>query len=109
RGFGESHVGGDYAPVGIIEKGHGDGVFAGRQPVPLGGWVDLEDMSSGAEDGLLPSMKKMKKKEVSSLLNIAKLQRFLDKLLQTSTLVLSVAFFNTIVTLSDKQCYTDTH
>lgn len=29
-------------------------MFAGRQPVAFGGRVDLEDMSSGAEDGLLP-------------------------------------------------------
>ena len=41
--------------VGVVEEGHGDGVLAGRQPVALGGRVDLEDMSSGAEDGLLPA------------------------------------------------------
>lgn len=29
-------------------------MFAGRDPVPLGGGVDLEDVSPGAEDGLLP-------------------------------------------------------
>lgn len=40
--------------AGIIEEGHSDGVFAGWQPVAFGGRVDLEDMSSGAEDGLLP-------------------------------------------------------
>lgn len=28
-------------------------MFAGRQPVAFGGRVDLEDMSSGTEDGLL--------------------------------------------------------
>lgn len=44
----------DVAAV-IVEEGHGDGVFAGRQPVALGGRVDLEDVSSGTEDGLLPS------------------------------------------------------
>lgn len=42
------------AAAGIVEEGHGDGVFAGRQPVAFGGRVDLEDMSSGTEDGLLP-------------------------------------------------------
>lgn len=41
------------AAAGIVEEGHGDGVLAGRQPVAFGGRVDLEDMSSGAEDGLL--------------------------------------------------------
>lgn len=43
------------AAAGVVEEGHGDGVLAGRQPVAFGGRVDLEDMSSGAEDGLLPS------------------------------------------------------
>lgn len=42
------------AAAGIVEEGHGDGVFAGWQPIAFGGRVDLEDMSSGAEDGLLP-------------------------------------------------------
>lgn len=46
------------ATAGIVEEGHGDGVFAGRQPIPFGGRVDLEDVSSGAEDGLLPSRHK---------------------------------------------------
>lgn len=41
--------------AGIVEEGNSDGVFAGRQPVAFGGRVDLEDMSSGAEDGLLPA------------------------------------------------------
>lgn len=44
-----------HAAAGVIEEGHGDSVLAGRQPVAFGGRVDLEDMSSGAEDGLLPS------------------------------------------------------
>lgn len=43
-----------HVAVGIVEEGHVDGVFAGRDPVPLGGGVDLEDVSPGAEDGLLP-------------------------------------------------------
>lgn len=38
----------------IIEIGDCNGLFAGRNPVLLGGGVDLEDMSSGGEDGLLP-------------------------------------------------------
>ena len=46
------------AAAGIVEEGHGDGVLAGRQPVAFGGRVNLEDMSSGAEDGLLPLKKK---------------------------------------------------
>lgn len=29
-------------------------MLAGRDPVPLGGRVDLENMGPGAEDGLLP-------------------------------------------------------
>jgi len=43
----------DAAP-GVVEEGDRDGVLARRQPVPLRGRVDLEDVSSGAEDGLLP-------------------------------------------------------
>lgn len=42
-----------HIPGGIIKEGHSDGMFAGRQPVAFGGRVDLEDMSSGTEDGLL--------------------------------------------------------
>lgn len=42
------------AAAGIVEEGHGDSVFAGWQPVTFGRRVDLEDMGSGAEDGLLP-------------------------------------------------------
>lgn len=37
----------------VVEVGHGDGVFAGGNPVLLGVRVDLEDVRSGAEDGLL--------------------------------------------------------
>lgn len=43
---------------GIIKEGHSDGMFAGRQPIAFGGRVDLEDMSSGTEDGLLPLKQK---------------------------------------------------
>lgn len=42
------------AAASIVEEGHGDGMFAGWQPVAFGGRVNLEDVSSGAEDGLLP-------------------------------------------------------
>ncbi len=42
------------AAAGIVEEGHSDSMFARWQPVTFGGRVDLEDMSSGAEDGLLP-------------------------------------------------------
>lgn len=43
-----------HAAASIIEEGHGDGMFAGWQPVSFGCRVNLEDMSSGTEDGLLP-------------------------------------------------------
>lgn len=42
------------AAVGVVEEGHVDGVFAGGDPVPLGGGVDLEDVGPSAEDRLLP-------------------------------------------------------
>lgn len=54
------HLGAPHAddPVdvasGIVEIGDGQGVFAGRDPVPLGGRVDLEHVGPGAEDGLFP-------------------------------------------------------
>lgn len=48
----------------IVEEGHCDGVFAGWQPVAFGGRVDLEDMSSGTEDGLLPLKKIHNKKRI---------------------------------------------
>lgn len=38
----------------IVKVGHGDGLFTGRNPVLLGGGIDLEDMSSSGEDRLLP-------------------------------------------------------
>lgn len=40
--------------VGIVEEGHGDGMFAGGDPIPLGGGVNLENMGPGTEDRLLP-------------------------------------------------------
>lgn len=40
--------------VGIVKEGHGDGMFAGGDPVPFGAGVDLENMGPGAEDRLLP-------------------------------------------------------
>lgn len=40
--------------VGVVEEGHADSMLAGRDPVPLGGGVYLEDVRPGAEDGLLP-------------------------------------------------------
>lgn len=40
--------------VGVVEEGHGDSMFAGGNPVPLGCRVDLENMGPGAEDWLLP-------------------------------------------------------
>lgn len=40
--------------VGVVEEGHGDRMFAGGDPIPFGGGVDLEDMGPGAEDRLLP-------------------------------------------------------
>ena len=58
------------AAAGIIEEGHGDGVFAGWQPVAFGGRVDLEDMSSGAEDGLLPFKVQDNKREHINLMSL---------------------------------------
>ena len=58
--FVPSHLGPAHAddavdvPVGVVEEGHGDGMFAGRDPVPLGAGVDLENVGPGAEDRLLP-------------------------------------------------------
>lgn len=43
-----------HVAVGVVEEGHVDGMFTGRDPVPLGGRVDLEDVGPGAEDRLLP-------------------------------------------------------
>lgn len=40
-------------PCDIVEIGNGDGLLAGRHPVLLGVGVDLEDVRSGGEDGLL--------------------------------------------------------
>lgn len=44
-----------HSPVGIVEEGDGDCMLAGREPVPLGGRVYLEDVCSDTEDGLFPS------------------------------------------------------
>lgn len=58
--MGASHLGAAHAddaidvPIGIVEEGHGDSMLAGGDPVPLGGWVNLEDMRPGTENGLLP-------------------------------------------------------
>lgn len=41
--------------AGIIKERDGDRVLAGRNPVAFGGGIDLEHMSSCAEDGLLPA------------------------------------------------------
>lgn len=38
----------------VIEVGHSNSMLAGGNPVLLSVWVNLEDMSSGAEDGLFP-------------------------------------------------------
>ena len=43
-----------HVAVGVVEEGHGDGMLAGRDPVPLGARVDLEHMGPGAEERLLP-------------------------------------------------------
>ena len=39
---------------GIVKVGDSECMFARRDPVPLGGRVDLEHMCPCAEDGLLP-------------------------------------------------------
>lgn len=41
--------------VGVVEEGDGDRMLAGRDPVAFGGGIDLEHMSSSAEDGLFPA------------------------------------------------------
>lgn len=38
----------------VVKIGDGDSLFAGGDPVLLGGWVDLEDMCPGGVDRLLP-------------------------------------------------------
>lgn len=43
-----------HIPIGIVKKGDGNGMLAGRDPVALGGRINLEHMSSRAEDWLLP-------------------------------------------------------
>lgn len=40
---------------GIVEIGDSQSMLAGRDPVPFGGRVDLENMGPGAEDWLLPA------------------------------------------------------
>lgn len=40
---------------GIVEVGDSERVLASGDPVPLGGWVNLEHMCPCAEDGLLPA------------------------------------------------------
>lgn len=41
-------------PCAVVKIGDSDSLLAGRNPVLLGGWVDLEDMSPGSVDRLLP-------------------------------------------------------
>lgn len=43
-----------YIPIGVVKKGDGNSMLAGRDPVAFGGWINLEHMSSGTEDRLLP-------------------------------------------------------
>lgn len=42
----------------VVKIGDGDGLFAGRDPVLLGGGVDLEDVGPGGVDRLLPGEKR---------------------------------------------------
>lgn len=42
-----------YITIGVVKKGDGNSVLAGRDPVAFGGRINLEHMSSGAEDRLL--------------------------------------------------------
>lgn len=41
--------------IGIVEERNGDCMLAGRDPVALSSWIDLEHMRSGTENGLLPT------------------------------------------------------
>lgn len=53
--FGSTHTNDPVGvEVGIIEEGHCDSMLACRDPVPLGGGIDLENMGTSAEDWLLP-------------------------------------------------------
>lgn len=55
-----THLGSIYADdavavtCAVVKIGDSDSLFAGRDPVLLGGWVDLEDMGPGGVDRLLP-------------------------------------------------------
>lgn len=44
-----------HVACGIVEIGDSQSVLAGRDPVPFGGRVDLENMGPRAEDWLLPT------------------------------------------------------
>lgn len=65
----------------IVEKGHGDCVFTGRQPVAFRGRVDLEDMSSGTEDGLLPLKHNRKQKTKNKKTDLVNLNQCNDECL----------------------------
>lgn len=45
-------------PCAIIKIGHSNCMFAGRNPVLLCVWINLEDMGFGAKDGLLSGKKR---------------------------------------------------
>lgn len=70
-------------------------MFAGWQPVALGGWVDLEDMSSGAEDGLFPSEKRHKMAKVREKVS-KKLQVILYHIKKTQNSTFTDEFTNTM-------------
>lgn len=56
----------DYAVAvtcAVIKIGDGDSLLAGRNPVLLGGWVDLEDVGPGGVDRLLPGEQRTEERD----------------------------------------------
>lgn len=47
----------------VIKIGDSDSLLAGRNPVLLGSWVDLEDMGPGGVDRLLPEEQKTEQRD----------------------------------------------
>ena len=49
----------------VVKVGDGDGLLAGRDPVLLCGWVDLEDMGPGGVDRLLPGGQREEERDLN--------------------------------------------
>lgn len=50
-------------PCAVVKIRDSDGLLAGRDPVLLGGWVDLEDMGPGGVDRLLPGEQRTEERD----------------------------------------------